>query len=59
MVPLQLKDYLELITMRKEFHLPGTRFLSHRDMNLSVERDVKTFSSHPSFTFTPKVIWYI
>ena len=31
MVPLQLKDKLELVVKRREF-LPGSGFLSHRDM---------------------------
>ena len=48
MVLLQLKDPLELFIKRKEF-LPGSRFLSRRDMTQAVESDVKLQSILPSF----------
>ena len=47
MVLLQLKDPLELFVKRREF-LPGSGFLSRRDMTLAVESDVKPHSFIPS-----------
>ena len=41
MVLMQLKDPLELFVKIREF-LPGSGFLSHRDMTQAVESDVKT-----------------
>ena len=40
-MPLQMKDPLELSIKRREF-LPGSVFLSHRDITLAVESNVKT-----------------
>ena len=48
MVLLQLKDPLELFVKSTEF-LPGSGFLSRRDMILAVESDVKHNSFLPSF----------
>ena len=39
MVPLQLKEPLELFVKRKKF-LPGSGFLSHRDMTSAGESEV-------------------
>ena len=47
MVPLQLKDPLELFVKRREF-LRGSRFLSRRDMTKAVDSDVKPNSFLPS-----------
>ena len=49
MVLLQLKDPFELFVKRREF-LPGSVFLSGRDMNLAVESDV-----NPTPSFLPCV----
>ena len=46
MVLLQLKDPLELFVKSREF-LPGSGFLSRRDMSLAVESDVKPNSFLP------------
>ena len=54
MVLLQLKDPFELFAKRREF-LPGSGFLSRRDMNLAVESDVKPHSLLPSLCWTTKV----
>ena len=47
MALLPLNDSLELIVKRREF-LPGCRFLSHRDMPLTVESDLKSYEFLPS-----------
>ena len=47
MVPLQLKDPLELFVNSREF-LSSSGFLSRRDMTLAVESDVKPNSFLPS-----------
>ena len=47
MVLLQLKDPLELFVKSREF-LPGSGFLSRRDMTLAVESDVKPNSFLPT-----------
>ena len=47
MVLLQLKDPLELFVKSREF-LPGSGFLSRRDMTSAVESDVKPNSFLPS-----------
>ena len=46
-VLLQLKDPLELFVKRKEF-LPGSGFISHRDVTLAIESDLKTKHFLPS-----------
>ena len=46
MALLPLKDSLELIIKRREF-LPGSGFLSHRDMTLTVESDIKSYAFLP------------
>ena len=52
MVRLQLIDFLELYLKRAEF-LPGSRYLSRRDMTLTVESDVKNhFLLHPLLAFS-------
>ena len=43
MALLQLKDPLELFMKRRKF-LPGSRFLSRRDMTVAVERDINPHS---------------
>ena len=48
MVLLQQKDPLELSSKSREF-LPGSGFLSRRDMTYAVESDVKPNSFLPSF----------
>ena len=47
MVLLPLKDPLELFGKRTEF-LPGSGYLSRRDMTLAVESDVKSKTFLPS-----------
>ena len=48
MAPLQLKDPLELFVKSRQY-LPGSGFLSRRDMTEPVESDVKPNSFLPSF----------
>ena len=43
MARLQLKNPVELFVLRREF-LPGSAFLSRRDMTSAVESDVKPYS---------------
>ena len=52
MVLLQLKDPLELFMKRREF-LPGSGFLSRRDMTLAVESDVKPISTFSIVKWNP------
>ena len=47
MVLLQLKDLMELFMKSREF-LPGSGFLSRRDMTYDVESNVKPNSFLPS-----------
>ena len=64
MVLLQLKDPLELFVKSREF-LPGSGFLSRRDMTYAVESDAKpnsfkflpSFISEKSLPSTPSLIY--
>ena len=49
---LQQKVPLELFVKSREF-IPGSGFLSRRDMTYAVERDVKSNSFLPSFQSEP------
>ena len=51
MALLEIKDPLELFMKRREF-LPGSGFLSRRDMTFAVERNIKPKSFLPSFKGT-------
>ena len=52
-VPLQLKDPLELFVKRREFLL-SSWFLYRCAVTLAIESDVKTDSSHP---FSVTLVW--